>query len=76
MGTMFANAPIVPTCVEVQVDGSISMRSADNAGLATTSIRPVDAIGSAMVADLYVCEAHAGQLLARARNREISIWPP
>jgi hypothetical protein len=45
---------------------------------ATTNIRPVDAIGSPMVADLYVCAGHAEQLAARARVKgiEIAMWPP
>jgi hypothetical protein len=30
------------------------------------------------VGDLYVCDAHAEQLVARARARglEVSMWPP
>jgi len=45
---------------------------------ATNNIRPVDAIGSPMVADLYVCAGHADQLVARARAKgiEVSPWPP
>jgi hypothetical protein len=79
MGTIFANAPIVPTVVEVPV-----LRIYFDAPCrycrrrATTNIRPVDAIGAPMVADLFLCDAHAEQLVARARakNLEVSPWPP
>jgi len=78
MGAIFSNAPIQSTVVAVQV-----IRISFDASCrycwrrATTNIRPVDAIGSPMVADLYVCTAHVEQLVARARARklEISIWP-
>ena len=61
MGTMFANAPIVPTVAAVQV-----LRISFDAPCrycrrpATTNIRPVDAIGAPMVADLYVCVRPCG----------------
>jgi hypothetical protein len=45
---------------------------------ATTNIRPVDAIGSPMVADLYTCTAHTDELIARAtvKGIEVAMWPP
>ena len=46
---------------------------------ATTNIRPVDAIASPMVADLYVCKAHLERLVARARAKNLKVsmlWPP
>jgi hypothetical protein len=79
MGTMFANAPIVPTVAAVQVLRIYFDASCRYCRLpARTNIRPVDAIGSPMVADLYVCTAHAAQLVARARAKglEVSLWPP
>ena len=38
----------------------------------------LDAIGSPMVADLYVCAAHAEQLVdcAKAKGMEVAMWPP
>jgi len=79
MGAVFANAPIQPTCVEIQI-----LRIYFDALCrycrrpAITNIRPVDAIGSPMVADLYVCAGHAEQLVERARAKgiELSPWPP
>jgi hypothetical protein len=79
MGTMFANAPIAPTVTTVQVlQISFETPCRHCRRRATTSIRSVDAIGSPMVADLYVCDAHANHLVARARakNIEVSKWPP
>jgi hypothetical protein len=81
MGAVFANAPIQPTAVEVQVMTiyfDAPCRYCRDGRRATTNIRPVDAIGSPMVADLYVCAAHAEQLVARARAKglEVSMWPP
>ena len=77
MGTMFANAPIVPTVVEVQVmriSFDAPSRYCRGDRRATTNIRPVDSIGRPM-ADLNVCDAHAEQLVerAKARNLEISM---
>jgi hypothetical protein len=79
MGAILGHAPIQATVVEVQVlriSFDASCRYCRRA--ATTNVRPVDAIGSPMVADLYVCDPHAEQLVARARakNLEITIWPP
>ena len=80
MGTMFANAPIIPTVVAVQV-GKIYFdapcKYCRNGSRATTNIRPIDSIGRPM-GDLNVCDAHTRQLVARARakNLEISAWPP
>ena len=79
MGAVFANTPIQPAFVEVQV-----LRISFDAPCrycrrpATTNIKPIDAIGSPMVADLYVCDPHAEQLIARAQKRslEVSICPP
>jgi hypothetical protein len=79
MGTMFASAPIVPTVVEVRVLRiSFDALSRYCERSATTSIRPVEAIGSPMVADLYVCAGHAEQLVTRARAKGIDVapWPP
>ena len=78
MGAIFANAPIQPTVAAVQV-GKIYFdapcRYCRDGRRATTNIRPVDYIGRPM-ADLNVCTAHAEQLIARARskNLEISGW--
>ena len=77
MGTMFANAPIVPTVAAVQV-GKIYFdapcKYCRDGRRATTNIRPVDSIGRPM-ADLNVCTPHAEQLvaLARAKDLEVSI---
>jgi hypothetical protein len=79
MGAVFANAPIEPTVAAVQV-----LRISFDAPCrycrrrAATNIRPVDAIGSPMVADLYVCEGHGDQLIARARAKgiDVTLWPP
>jgi hypothetical protein len=78
---VFANAPIEPTVVEVQVVPiyfDALCRYCRDGRRATTNIRPVDAIGSPMVADLYVCPSHAEQLVARAREKglDVSMWPP
>jgi hypothetical protein len=42
------------------------------------NVRPVDAIGSPMVADLYTCTAHTDEIVERARVKgiEVSVWPP
>ena len=81
MGAVFANAPIHPTIVAVQVMRiyfDAPCRYCRNGSRTTTNIRPIDAIGSPAVADLYVCDPHAEQLLGRARAKglEICIWPP
>jgi hypothetical protein len=77
---MFANAPIQPTVVEVQVLRISFDARADTAvpapsGYKYPAGRP---IGSPMVADLSVWSSHAEQLgeRARAKGIEISIWPP
>ena len=80
MGAVSANAPIQPTCVEIQVLRiyfEAECRYCPDDRRAIINIRPVDAIGSPMVADLYVCEGHAEHLIARARARDlgVSIWP-
>ena len=65
MGAIFANATIHPTVVEVQVMTiyfDAPSRYCRDGRRATTNIRPVDAIGSPMVADLYVCTGHAKPL--------------
>jgi hypothetical protein len=64
---MFATAPIQPTVVEVEVmpiyfDATCRYCRRP----ATTKIRPVDGIGRPM-ADLNVCDGHAGQLVQRAK---------
>jgi hypothetical protein len=79
MGAIFANAPIERTVVEGQVLSigfDASCRYCRHR--ATTNIRPVDAIGSPMVADLYVCDGYSEQIVARARAKgiQISMWPP
>jgi hypothetical protein len=79
MGAILAHAPIRPAVAQVQV-----LRISFDAPCrycrrrATTKIRPVDAIGSPMLADLYVCAAHAEQLEVRAKSKGIAvaIWPP
>ena len=81
MGAIFGNAPILPTAVEVQVlpiHFDAPCRYCQDGRRATTNIRPVDAIGSPMVADLYVCTPHAEQLVARAREKglDVLMWPP
>jgi len=81
MGGIFADARIVPAVVEVQVlaiQFQAPCRYCRGGRPATTNIRPVDAIGSPMIADLYVCTSHAGQLVerARAKNLKVSVWPP
>jgi hypothetical protein len=71
VGATFANAPIQPTSVEIQVLRiyfEAACRYWPDDRRATINIRPVDAIGSPMVADLYVCEGHAENLIARARG--------
>ena len=64
MGTMFANAPIVPTVVAVQV-GKIYFDAPckyyRDGRPATTNIRPVDYIGRPM-ADMNVCDAARGSV--------------
>jgi hypothetical protein len=73
MGTMFADAPIRPTVAEVQV-----LRISFDAPrrycrrVASTNIRPVDGIGRPM-ADLNVCDGHAGQLVQRARMKNLEV---
>ncbi len=75
MGTMFANAPRVPTVaaaaqiLRIYFDGDCRCCGHP----ATTNIRPVTAIGSPMVADLYVCTPHAEQPVARARAKGIEV---
>jgi len=57
MGTMFANAPIVPTVAAVQVMKiyfNAPCKYCRDGRRATTNIRPVDYIGRPM-ADLNVC---------------------
>jgi hypothetical protein len=81
MGAIFTNAPIEPTCTAVQVlsvSFDVLCRYCRHGRRATTYIRPVDAIGSPMIADLYVCAPHADELVARARAKglAVSIWPP
>jgi hypothetical protein len=81
MGAIFANAQIQPTCVEIQVLRiyfEAPCRYCPGHRSASINVRPIDAIGSPMVADLYVCEGHAENLIARARARDlgVSIWPP
>jgi hypothetical protein len=81
MGAVFANAPTEPTCVAIQVlriSFDSPCRYCRDGRRATTYIRPVDAIGSPMVADLYVCAAHGEQLIGRAKAKglEVSMWPP
>ena len=70
---------MVPTVVAVQV-----LRISFDAPYrycrrpATTKIRPLDTIGSSVLPDLYVCEAHADQLVPRAKAKGIEVlpWPP
>ena len=79
MGAIFANAPIQRACVEVQVlHISFDAPCRYCQRRPTTNIRPVDAIGSPMVADLYACDGHTEELAAsaRAKGRAVSIWPP
>ena len=79
MGAIFANAPFTPICVEIQVLRiSLDAPCRYCRQSATMNIRPVDAIGAPKTADLYACDAHAGQLVARARAKglEVSMWPP
>ncbi len=75
MGTMFANAPIVPTVAAVRV-GKIYFDApctyCRDGRRATTNIRPVDYIGRPM-ADLNVCTQHAEQLVARARTKKLEV---
>ncbi len=62
MGAILAHAPIVQAVVEVQVltiRFEAPSRYWRGGRRATTNIKPVDAIGSPMVADLSVCEGHA-----------------
>jgi hypothetical protein len=80
MGSMFANAPVVPTTVAIQVARiyfDAPCRFCRDGRRATTNLRPIDTIGRPM-GNMDVCEAHAEQLVARARakNLEVSIWPP
>ena len=60
----------------IQFDASC--RYCRNYRRAAVNIRPVDAIGSPVVADLYVCKSHAGELVARARAKglKVVVWPP
>ena len=77
MVPVFANAPIQPTCVQVQVLRiSFAAPCRYCRRPATTNIRPVDAISSPMVADLYVCTPDADRLVAwaRAKGIELSVW--
>jgi hypothetical protein len=79
MGAILAHAPIQPAVSQVQVLCiSFDAPCRYCRRRATMSIRPVDAIGSPMVADLYVCTAHAEQLEVRARAKgiEVAVWPP
>jgi hypothetical protein len=78
-GHQFASTPTMPTVAAVQVLRiAFDVRCRYCRRPATTNIRPVDAIGSPMVADLYVCERHADELVARARAKGIDVtsWPP
>ena len=76
---VLADAPIEQMCVEARV-----LRISFDAPCrycqhrATMNVRPVDAIGSPMVADLYACTAHTDELVTRARVKgiEVSMWPP
>ena len=75
MGTIFANAPIKPTvaCIEVgkiYFDKRCDIRRCTAS--ATTNIRPIDHIGRPM-ADLNVCDAHAEQLVQRARAKGLEV---
>jgi hypothetical protein len=75
MGTMFANAPIVPTVVAVQVMPiyfDARCKYCCDGRRATTNIRPIDSIGRPM-ADLNVCTPHAEQLVARARTKKLEV---
>jgi hypothetical protein len=79
MGAIFANAPITPTCVGVQV-GKIDLLRRDLPILPRPAryhehIRPVDSIGRPM-GDLNVGTQHTELLVARAKakNLEISLW--
>ena len=74
MSAIFANAPIKRTCVEVQ-----ALRISFDAPCrycrrrATMNVRPVDAIGSPMVADPYTFTPHTEELVARARVKGIEV---
>jgi hypothetical protein len=81
MGSIFANAPIVPTVAAVQVGKSTSTHRANIA--ATETCDHEYQAGrhywrAPIIADLFVCDADAEQIVARAKTKgiEISIWPP
>src|ERR1700732_3573700 len=73
MGGIFANAPIQPTVVAIQV-GKIYFdapcRYCRDGRRATMNVRPVDYIGHPM-AELNVCSAHAERLIG---EREARSW--
>jgi hypothetical protein len=81
MGVIFANAPIQPTCVEIQVLRiyfEAACRYCPDDRRATINIQPVDAIGSPMVADLYVYDGLAERRStehARAKGQEVALYP-
>jgi|HubBroStandDraft_6_1064221.scaffolds.fasta_scaffold6527911_1 hypothetical protein len=75
MGTKFANAPVVPTVVEVQVmpiyfDATCRYCRRP----ATTNIRPVDGIGRP-TAGPRVYAGYTGQLVQRAARGSTGVLP-
>jgi hypothetical protein len=75
MGTIFANAPIQPTVIEVQVGKIYFDAICKYCGKrATTNVRPIDHIGRQQ-GSIDVCGSHAEQLIqrARAKGMEVSI---
>lgn len=73
MGSMFANAPIQPTVVAIQV-GKIYFDAACKycRKRATTNIWPVDHIGRPQ-GNMDVCSDHSEQLIERARVKGIEV---
>lgn len=75
MGTMFANAPITPTVVAIQVRTiyfDAPCKYCRSGTAATTNIRPVDSIGRPM-GDMNVCDAHADELVQRAHAKGLEV---
>jgi hypothetical protein len=75
MGAVFANAPIEPTVVAVQVMRIYfdpPCKYCSDGKRATMNVRPVDHIGRPM-GDMNVCCAHAAQLIDRARSKSLEV---